>query len=138
LRFTQATAIEEDEFLKETEEKELLMEEEETELLVEDEELMLIELEVLEELTEEGLAEHEALVIALVSSVTAPTRASALPFSEAPVVSEMDWSAITVPAKAEFVPKVADVPTCQKTLQACAPPISTTLRPDVVVRVEAI
>ena len=37
-----------------------------------------------------------------------------------------------------FVPSVADVPTCQKILQAWAPPARSTLRPDVVVRVVAI
>jgi len=104
------------------------------------EELVPDELEELteEELREEELPEHVGLVMVLLSMVTAPTRASALPFRVMPVASEMDWSAMMVPANSEVVPKVADVPTCQKILQACAPPTRMTLRPEVVVSVEAI
>ena len=52
----------------------------------------------------------------LVSSVTAPFRASALPFSVAPVVSVMSESASMLPLKVELVPSVAELPTCQKML----------------------
>src|SRR6185503_1733975 len=38
----------------------------------------------------------------------------------------------------EPVPKVAELPTCQTTLAACAPPVKITCRPDVVVSVEPI
>ena len=65
-----------------------------------------------------------ALVIVLVSSVTAPLRASALPCSVAPVVIEIDVRARMLPTNWLPVPIVAELPTCQKTLQACAPPIS--------------
>ena len=41
-----------------------------------------------------------------------------------------------VPAKALVVPSVAELPTCQNTLQACAPFSSTTELPDAVVSVE--
>ena len=61
-----------------------------------------------------------------VSRVTAPLRASALPFSVAPVVSEMDVSASTFPVNVLLEPIVAELPTCQNTLQACAPPIRRT------------
>src|ERR1051325_9369455 len=43
-----------------------------------------------------------------------------------------------VPLKLEVVPRVADVPTCQKMLEALAPPLNVTWRPAVGVRVAAI
>ena len=70
--------------------------------------------------------------------VTAPFLASALPSSVAPVLKEIDCIAMMVPLKTEVVPKVAELPTCQKMLDANAPPLRITFRPDVVVRVEAI
>ena len=70
--------------------------------------------------------------------VTAPVLANALPSSVAPVLKVMDCIAITVPLKTEVVPKVAELPTCQKMLDASAPPLKITLRPDVVVSVVAI
>ena len=70
--------------------------------------------------------------------VIPPFLASALPSSVAPVLNVMDCIAITVPLKTEVVPKVAELPTCQKMLEAEAPPLRLTLRPEVVVREEAI
>ena len=70
--------------------------------------------------------------------VTAPVLANALPSSVEPVLNVMDCIAITVPLKTEVVPKVAELPTCQKMLEANAPPLRITLRPDVVVSVVAI
>ena len=55
------------------------------------------------------------------SNVTAPFRASALPSKFTPVVIVIDVSAMMFPANTEFVPSVAELPTCQKTLQARAP-----------------
>jgi hypothetical protein len=46
-------------------------------------------------------------VMALVSRLTAPFRARALPSSVAPVFSVIDSRAMIVPLKLEFVPKVA-------------------------------
>jgi len=40
-----------------------------------------------------------------------------------------------LPLKSVVVPRVAELPTCQKTLQGCAPLISTTRALDAVVRV---
>ena len=77
-----------------------------------------------------------ARVIVLLSSVTAPLRASALPCSVAPVVIEIESRAMMMPTNWLPVPIVAELPTCQKTLQACAPPISVTAAPEPVVRVE--
>ena len=82
--------------------------------------------------------EAEGFVIVLACNDTPAIRANALPSRVAPVVSVMDWSAIMVPLKTEFVPRVAELPTCQKMLAAWAPPARITCRPAVVVRVEAI
>jgi hypothetical protein len=54
----------------------------------------------------------------------------------APVVTEIDWRARMLPSKVEFVPSVAELPTCQKTLQAWAPPVRATWLPDPVMRVD--
>ena len=70
--------------------------------------------------------------------VTAPVLANALPSSDAPVLKEMDCMAMTVPLKTEVVPKVAELPTCQKIFEAMAFPLRITFRPEVVVSVEAI
>lgn len=73
------------------------------------------------------------------ANVTAPVRAKALPFIAAPVVTVMDASARMVPLKIVLVPRVAELPTCQKTLAAWAPPIRlTTLLLAAVVRVVPI
>jgi hypothetical protein len=50
----------------------------------------------------------------------------------------MDVSARMFPLKVEPVPSVAELPTCQKTLQACAPPRRLTLLLDAVMSVDAI
>ena len=81
-------------------------------------------------------AAHTALEMVLRSRVTAALRASVLPLIAAPVVTVMAWRASTAPTKFEFVPSVAELPICQTTLQACAPPIRFTRLPDAVVRVE--
>src|ERR1700674_5680788 len=72
------------------------------------------------------------------SNVTAPFRASALPSRFTPVVTVIEVSARMFPLKTELVPKVAELPTCQKTLQALAPLVRTTWLPLPVVRVDAI
>lgn len=61
-------------------------------------------------------AQMEA-VITLVSIVTAPFCAKALPDTVAPVFSVIDSDARIFPTKIEFVSIVAELPTCQKTLQ---------------------
>jgi hypothetical protein len=52
----------------------------------------------------------------LVSNVTAPVCANALPLSVAPVVIVIEARAIMVPTIVVAVPMVAELPTCQKTL----------------------
>jgi hypothetical protein len=60
---------------------------------------------------------HADGAMTLVSSVTAPVLASALPSNDAPVVIVIEACAMMVPLRAERVPRVAEVPSCQKTLQ---------------------
>lgn len=69
--------------------------------------------------------------------VTAPFLDNALPLSLAPVLNEMDSFTMMVPLKTEVVPKVAELPTCQKILEAFAPPARITFRPEVTVSDEA-
>jgi hypothetical protein len=70
------------------------------------------------------------------SRVTAPLRASARPIMVSPVVTVMDCNARIFPWNAEFVPSVAELPTCQYTLQACAPLVSRTWLAELVISVE--
>jgi hypothetical protein len=81
-------------------------------------------------------AKQVGTVMVLESSVTAPFRASTLPCSVAPVSRVADVSAMMVPTKLLAVPRVAELPTCQKTLHACAPFSSATLLPDAEIKVE--
>ena len=74
----------------------------------------------------------------LESMVTAPVRAKARPSSVAPVSIVTDAAAMIVPLKTELIPIVAELPTCQKTLAAWAPPLRITWRLVVVTSVEAI
>jgi len=83
-------------------------------------------------------AAHVALVTVFVSNVTAPFRANTLPSTLAPVVSVADVKARIFPLKVEFVPSVAELPTCQKTLQAWAPFTRLTLLAPAVISVEAV
>jgi hypothetical protein len=78
------------------------------------------------------------MVIVLVSIVTAAVRAKSLPWIVAAVFAVMLSKAITVPTKRVPVPSVAEEPTCQKTLHACAPLTSDTLVFEPVISVEPI
>src|SRR4029079_4431475 len=83
-----------------------------------------------------GAVAQVGLVMVLVSSVTAPFRASTRPSTVAPVVRVMLVRARIVPRKLEPVPRVAELPTCQNTLQDWAPPVRLIWLADAVVRVE--
>ncbi|KRD21322.1 hypothetical protein ASE41_14635 [Streptomyces sp. Root264] len=48
----------------------------------------------------------------------------------------IDWSAMMVPTKVELVPRVAELPTFQNTLQGCAPLTRMTLLAEAVVSVD--
>jgi hypothetical protein len=80
-----------------------------------------------------GTARHVGDVIALPCSVTPPLRASARPCKLAPVANEIDVRARMLPTNEVVVANVAELPTCQTTLHACTPPVSTTLLPGAVV-----
>ena len=67
-----------------------------------------------------------ARVIELASIVTAPFCARARPDTPALVFSVMLASASTLPTNVVPVPSVAELPTCQNTLQLAAPLISRT------------
>ena len=75
---------------------------------------------------------------ALPAIVMPPVLVKPLPSKLAPVLNVIDCIAKIVPFITDVVPKVAELPTCQKILEAEAPPLKITLRPDVVVSVDAI
>jgi hypothetical protein len=76
------------------------------------------------------------MVMALVSSVTAPVRAQAAPQPiDAPVLSVMLACARISPANDVVVPSVAELPTRQNTLPPCAPLMSETVEALAVVSV---
>ena len=76
-------------------------------------------------------------VITFLSSVTAPFRANSRPSTFARLAAVMEVKAKIVPTKVEDVPKVAELPTCQKTLQGSASLIRTTELDDAVIKVLA-
>ena len=71
----------------------------------------------------------------LVSSVTAPFLASALPMMPAPVFKVMLVRAIRLPMNDVVVPSVAELPICQATPHGFPPLISRTDDPLAVVKV---
>jgi hypothetical protein len=75
------------------------------------------------------------LVIVFVSRVTEPFRASTLPRMLAPLCMLMLVSASTFPTNDVSAKRSAELPICQKTLQASAPPIRETDEPTAVVSV---
>jgi hypothetical protein len=77
------------------------------------------------------------LVITFVSRDTCPLRASSRPSTRAVVSAVMEVSARIVPLKLDAVPRVAELPTCQNTLQAWAPLVRMMLLAEAVIRVEA-
>ena len=79
-----------------------------------------------------------ARVMVLVFIVTVPLRASTLPSTVAPVVRVIEVNARMFPTKELFVPRVAELPTCQNTLQASAPLMRLTLLAVAVSRVLSI
>src|SRR5437763_722038 len=74
-------------------------------------------------------------VIRLLIKVTMPFRAKARPSILAASLSEMSVRAMMVPTNVVVVSSVAELLTCQKTLQGCAPLMRTTLAPGAVTRV---
>lgn len=66
---------------------------------------------------EGGTPEHTVALTVSLINVTAPFCAKALPLRVTPLFMLMLWSAIIVPANVVVVSRVAELPTCQKTLQ---------------------
>ena len=97
-----------------------------------------VTVDVEDEVDAGGSTAHVALVIVFVSNVTAPLRANTRPSTFVPVVRVADVKARIFPLKIEFVPSVAELPTCQKTLQAWAEFMRTTLLVPEVMSVELV
>jgi hypothetical protein len=74
------------------------------------------------------------VVMVLASSVTAPFRTRTRPWTVAPVFSVAEVSAMMVPTKVLAELSVAELPTCQNTLQAWAPFSSCTTLFDATTR----
>ena len=88
---------------------------------------------------EEGRTLHvPGAVMASSIKVTAAVSANRPPWHATPELAVADASAKTVPANLVLVPSVAELPSCQNTLQACAPLARTTDAPVAVVRMEPI
>ena len=95
---------------------------------------VVLEEVVLEEVV--GVGAHTGLVTVLESSVTAPFRANRRPCTVALVFAVIEVKARMVPMKVEPTPSVAELPTCQKTLQGWAPLMSITLLLGAVIKVD--
>lgn len=131
--------------------EEMLLELEEVDEVVKDElleldevdevaKVELLELEVEEEEEEdddEGDAEPHipGAITSLVLSVIVPPRPYKPPSTEDPEFRVIETWARILPKKEEPTPRVALDPTCQKTLQTCPPPVTTTADPTEVIRV---
>jgi len=92
------------------------------------------EVEMDEEDELDDAAEHIWASISLLFSVMVAVSAKAPPKRAAALPSVTEAWARIAPTKLDPAPKVEDVPTCQKTLQAEAPPVSTTVDPAAVTR----
>jgi hypothetical protein len=73
-----------------------------------------------------GNAAHVGAVMRFESNVVAPFRARRRPAMVAPVFAVIDVSARMLPTNSLPTSTVAELPTCQNTLHACAPLSSTT------------
>lgn len=76
-------------------------------------------------------------IMELLSRVTCPLRASTRPATVEPVCTVASVNAKMFPTNVVWVPRVAELPTCQKTLQGSTPLISITVLFDAVIRVDA-
>jgi hypothetical protein len=90
--------------------------------------------ELAPELAPDVGVEHVALVIVSFIKVTLPFRASARPFTVTPLFMVMDARARMVPANVEPEPRVAELVTCQKTLQGLPPLMKSTRLAEAVMR----
>lgn len=79
-------------------------------------------------------AAHVDRLIESLINVTSPFRASTRPFTVTPLFTVIEVSARMVPAKIELDPRVAELVTCQNTLQGCAPLMKLTVLEEAVTR----
>jgi hypothetical protein len=87
---------------------------------------------------DEVCEEQSGTVMSSSSRVTAALRARAAPKMVSPVWTVIEVRARMLPWKVVPVPIVAELPTCQKTLQAEASPVRTIVVPDAVVSADGI
>ncbi len=88
----------------------------------------------------DGVTDGAQLVGAMIvssSRVTAPVLASMRPVMMASCWTAIDVRARTLPSKTASVSSVAELPTCQKMLQALMPPLSKIVESTLAVSVEA-
>ena len=85
-----------------------------------------------------GVSSQTLLVKVFVSRVTEPLRASARPSTVVPLFAVIDVNAMIVPTNWVLVSSVAELATCQKTLQLCAPLRREIVLFGAVIRVEPI
>jgi hypothetical protein len=85
-----------------------------------------------------GATGHVSTLTMLLSRVTVAPNAKTPPLDTASVLSVTEVAARIFPWNTLPVPKVAELPTCQNTLHANPPPVSTTLDPDAVIREDPI
>ena len=76
------------------------------------------------------------LAIVVPPRVTAAVTAISCPLTTLPAPVLIDDCAITWPTMVDEAPRVAELPICQNTLQACAPPASVTVLATAVTNVE--
>ena len=93
---------------------------------------------LIETLIEELIAHVPGALMVLLSKVTAPLRAKRLPSDITPVFTVIELCARMFPRNVEPVPKVAELPTCQKTLHSLPPLIKSTTEALPVARVDPI
>jgi hypothetical protein len=86
----------------------------------------------------EDAAGHFSTLTMLLSRVTDAPNAKTPPLDTAAVLSVTEAAARIFPWNTLPVPKVAELPTCQNTLQANPPLVSRTLDPDAVIREDPI
>ena len=86
--------------------------------------------------TFDNYSQTQPLIVSLIS-VTSAVYANNLPVAVIPAVSEILSRAKMFPRKV-VSPRVAELPTCQKTLQGLPTPFLKTILPPVVVSVVAI
>lgn len=77
-------------------------------------------------------------VMVVLSSVTTPYRAIRRPSTADEAAAVIEVNAIRLPIRTELLPRLADVPTCQKTLLALAIPARTTREKLPVVKMSVI